>query len=205
MALSQAKKCVRMREYLARPEVKVKMGEYYAKPDVRARRSKQHSSDAAKAQKRKYLARPETKALKAKRRRERLANDPTYAITRRLRTRMSHAIHAAQAGKAAASAVLLGCSAEFLKTYIESKFLPGMSWDNRHLWHIDHCIPCAKFDMLDPEQQKQCFHYTNLQPLWAEDNYRKGDKCEASPTSRQPSALGTHAPNSQSTNTTLNQ
>jgi len=199
MALSQAKRCVRMREYLARPEVKVKLGEYYAKPEVRARRSKRNSSDAAKAQKRKYLARPETKALKAKRRRERLANDPAYAITRRLRTRMSHAIHAAQAGKAATSAALLGCTAEFLKVYTESKFLPGMTWNNRHLWHIDHRVPCAKFDMLDPEQQKQCFHYTNLQPLWAEDNYRKGDKCGASPTSRQLSAPDAQAPNSQST------
>jgi HNH endonuclease. len=53
-----------------------------------------------------------------------------------------------------------------------------MSWDNygRDGWHIDHIRPCASFDLTDPEQQRQCFHYTNLQPLWAADNIRKGAK-----------------------------
>jgi hypothetical protein len=53
-----------------------------------------------------------------------------------------------------------------------------MSWGNYglHGWHVDHIIPCASFDLTDPEQQRQCFHYTNLQPLWAEDNLRKSDK-----------------------------
>lgn len=73
---------------------------------------------------------------------------------------------------------LLGCSIEFFLQYIESKFLPGMTWNNhtRNGWHIDHIIPCASFDLTDPEQQKKCFHYSNLQPLWAVDNLRKSDK-----------------------------
>jgi hypothetical protein len=51
-----------------------------------------------------------------------------------------------------------------------------MSWDNhgKHGWHIDHIRPCASFDFSDPEQQQQCFHYSNLQPLWAGDNLSKG-------------------------------
>ena len=71
--------------------------------------------------------------------------------------------------KSKSSIELLGCNVDFLKEYIESKFTSGMSWDNRgiHGWHIDHILPCASFDLSDPEQQKQCFHYTNLQPLWA--------------------------------------
>lgn len=62
---------------------------------------------------------------------------------------------------------VLGCSIDELKIYLESKFKPGMSWENysRYGWHIDHIKPCSKFDLSDPEQQKQCFHYSNLQPL----------------------------------------
>ena len=51
-----------------------------------------------------------------------------------------------------------------------------MNWDNYGVWHLDHIIPCARFDLSDPEQQKICFHYTNLQPMWGEDNMRKGAK-----------------------------
>ena len=69
---------------------------------------------------------------------------------------------------------LLGASVTFVKKYLESLFQPGMSWDNYGEWHVDHIIPCASFDLNDPEQQKKCFHYTNLQPLWAADNIAKG-------------------------------
>jgi hypothetical protein len=50
-----------------------------------------------------------------------------------------------------------------------------MTWDNYGEWHMDHIQPCASFDQTDPEQQKICWHYTNYQPLWAEDNLRKSD------------------------------
>ncbi len=51
-----------------------------------------------------------------------------------------------------------------------------MTWDNYGKWQIDHKIPCASFDLTDPEQQKSCFHFSNLQPLWAKDNNSKGAK-----------------------------
>ena len=69
---------------------------------------------------------------------------------------------------------MLGCSIEKLKQYLSRQFLPKMSWGNYGQWHIDHIRPCSSFDLSNPDEQKKCFHYTNLQPLWAEDNYTKG-------------------------------
>ena len=73
---------------------------------------------------------------------------------------------------------LLGCSPQELKEWIENKFIEGMSWDKLgvHGIHIDHVIPCASFDLSIEENVRKCFHYTNLQPLWAKDNLSKGSR-----------------------------
>ena len=65
-----------------------------------------------------------------------------------------------------------------LKIHLQEKWLPGMSWENYgyYGWHIDHIIPCSKFDLSKLEEQKKCFHFTNLQPLWAADNIKKSNK-----------------------------
>jgi len=72
----------------------------------------------------------------------------------------------------------LGCTIEQLKIHIEKQFLPGMNWENHSFegWHIDHIIPLASFDLTNPEDFAKACHYTNLQPLWALDNLKKGDK-----------------------------
>jgi hypothetical protein len=71
---------------------------------------------------------------------------------------------------------LMGCDHQTLKAHLEKQFQSGMTWENygRHGWHIDHIKPCRSFDLTIPEEQCKCFHYTNLQPLWALDNHRKG-------------------------------
>ena len=71
---------------------------------------------------------------------------------------------------------IVGCSPEFLKEHLEKQFKDGMSWDNYGLygWHIDHIIPLSSAETED-EIYKLC-HYTNLQPLWAEENLSKGSK-----------------------------
>ena len=71
----------------------------------------------------------------------------------------------------------IGCDVESLKDYLSSKFKEGMTWENHgKVWHIDHIIPCVSFDFDSEEDLKKCWHYTNLQPLYALDNLRKGDK-----------------------------
>jgi len=72
----------------------------------------------------------------------------------------------------------LGCSIEEFKIYMESMFMEGMNWSNRGYtgWHIDHKIPCCNFNMKKEEDLMVCFHYTNMQPLWAEDNMKKHTK-----------------------------
>jgi hypothetical protein len=104
-----------------------------------------------------------------------------YRLECNLRGRLRSAIkHNARSDR---TLNLIGCSTEELKLYLENKFQKGMSWDNYGKWHIDHIRPCASFDLSDPAQQKECFHYSNLQPLWAIDNFKKSDSWDANPNS----------------------
>lgn len=68
----------------------------------------------------------------------------------------------------------LGCSISDFKEYLEARFRPDMTWENFGSWHIDHIFPLASFDLTKREDVMKACHYTNLQPLWAADNIRKG-------------------------------
>lgn len=98
-----------------------------------------------------------------------------YKLERILRGRLSNALSKIRAKKCQPTFDLVGCSIVELKIHIEKQWQPGMNWDNYNLytWHIDHIKPVNTFDLLDPEQQKQCFHYTNLRPLWSKDNWSR--------------------------------
>ena len=106
--------------------------------------------------------------------REKRRNDVGFRMKHNLCRRIHHSIK--DGYKSAKTLELLGCSIEELKIHLQSQFKEGMSWDNYgiHGWHIDHIRPCALFDLTDPEEQKKCFNYSNLQPLWASDNCSKG-------------------------------
>ena len=112
--------------------------------------------------------------LKVKYRNKIYKNSPSFRIYTSVRTRVLTFISGKN--KSLSTSKLLGCSVEELWKHLESKFQPGMTRNNHGKWHIDHIKPCASFDLSDPEQQKICFHYTNLQPLWAIDNLKKGAK-----------------------------
>ena len=67
--------------------------------------------------------------------------------------------------------------AELMQT-LEKEFRGGMSWKNYGTWHIDHIIPLVRFtyEFPDDPEFKKAWRLKNLQPLWADENLRKGQK-----------------------------
>ena len=109
-------------------------------------------------------------------RKNRLKTDINYHIKENLSSRMRMAIK--NNFKSGGTLDLIGCTIPELKEHLQNQFTEEMSWENygKGGWHVDHIIPCSVFDLTDPVEQKQCFHYTNLQPLWWKDNLTKSDK-----------------------------
>ena len=102
--------------------------------------------------------------------------NPLFRMRKNIRRRLLLALNGKFKNETTIS--LIGCSWDFLVKYLESKFKPGMTWSNYgyNVWHIDHIIPVSKFDISNPEELKKCMHYTNLQPLWANENLNKGNR-----------------------------
>ena len=154
----------------------------------KARRKKYYDKNIEKmrSEKREYIKRSKPKKIVydveyRKRNKDKIAaykkewekskrHEPLFKIKRNLRRRVHHALMGRN--KSDNTFNLIGCSAEDFKKHIESLWLEGMSWDNYGPsgWHIDHIKECHTFDLSDPEQQKECFHYSNQRPLWAKDN-----------------------------------
>jgi hypothetical protein len=110
-------------------------------------------------------------------------SDVNYRLLGSLRSRVHSAFRANKCKKGSKTLDLIGCSIQQLKQHLELQFKKGMTWDNygrgwnnQKEWHIDHIRPCASFNLTKLEEQQKCFHYSNLQPLWAKDNYIKGNK-----------------------------
>lgn len=104
----------------------------------------------------------------------RRATDPSFRMLSMLRNRVRSALRGG--AKTARTVELIGCSVEEFMAHIERQFAPGMSWSNIGAWELDHRVPCASFDMTKPEQQRACFHFSNLQPLWALENRSKSSR-----------------------------
>lgn len=154
----------RVRKYKAKPQNRAKFNE--------TRRKHYNSRSVEERRKIREARNPYFAAYMQNRR-----QDPLVTLVEALRRRQNNWI---KGNKAGSTQELTGCTWEQVRNHLENQFQPGMTWDNHgiHGWHIDHIRPCASFDLTDPEQQKQCFHYTNLQPLWAKDNLAKSDTWE---------------------------
>lgn len=119
---------------------------------------------------------PDGRAARREYARKQRAEDPQAMLKNRLRSRIRAALLSQYGHKAVKTIDLIGCSYETVKQHIESLFTDGMGWHNYGEWHIDHIIPCSSFDLTKEDQQKECFNYKNLQPLWAADNFKKSNK-----------------------------
>lgn len=148
------------------------------KHNASVRRWYQKNKNEAKyvATKRRWIQENSGKKAATKRRwkKARYAADSNFRLLELCRSRIWSALKGKV--KAQKTSELIGCSIEHLRLWLTFYFQPGMLWENYGDWHVDHIKPCASFDMSDPAQQRECFHYTNLQPLWAADNIRKGAK-----------------------------
>lgn len=114
-------------------------------------------------------------AKRAAKRRARNKPGTKTFLAQRIRRRLQRSIKDGRGMKSGKSREILGCDWQFLRDHLEARFTRGMTWENYgyHGWHIDHIVPLCRFDLRDPEQVKKAWHYTNLQPLWAWENYAK--------------------------------
>jgi hypothetical protein len=106
--------------------------------------------------------------------RKKRKNDIQFKIKVNLRSRFYKVLKGL--AKSATTIDLLGCSVVELIKHIESLWQSGMTWDNYGKWHIDHIKPLSSFNLISKEEQRKACHYSNLQPLWAIDNFKKSDR-----------------------------
>ena len=152
-------------------QIKLQLQKYYADPEIYKRvREKDRAYSRRRAHEIKLGIRPK----------------PIITIQDKikhnLRNRLLFLLKKSNVKKSVSSLDLLGCTIEEFKQHIESQFISDMSWDNHGIykvdgesvWHFDHIIPCSAFNLEDLNQQKKCFHYTNLRPLWGLENIKKG-------------------------------
>jgi len=126
---------------------------------------------------REYLKIPANRERLNRNRRDALRKNPSFCMGMLISCKIREAIkgQTGEKNKNYAEA-LLGIPIMEYREYIKDKFIKGMAWENYGEWDIDHIKPLSSFDLTDPEQQKICFYHTNTQPLWEEDNQKKGAK-----------------------------
>ena len=140
---------------------KAQMREYYLKNIEKKKEYKLKNREHFKEYKREYENR-------------RYKTDINFRVSKICRTRILQALKGLN--KSASTMKLIGCTIDELRNHIESKFEPWMTWENqgRGGWDIEHIKACAKFNLVDPEQQCACFNWSNLQPMEHIANIKKG-------------------------------
>lgn len=130
------------------------------------------ASDVGKKISKNYRERAKDKIRE--RERNRYANDIEYRLAHILRRRINSAIKGTR--KDSSVVDVLGCSIAEAVAHLTAQFRPGMSWEDRGSFHVDHKIPLSSYDLTDPVQYAAANHYTNLQPLTPLENFSKGAK-----------------------------
>ena len=167
--LNKCKRCVCDYAKQRAKEKRSEISEYQKQYRINNRKKLSKYQQSYRKENKEYVSELNRKYISNRRK-----TDLNFRLRDALRSRLGRVIRRNQRNKGTLE--LLGCSIEEFKNHLEQQFEPGMTWDNwgRSGWHIDHIKPLSSFDLTDPQQLAKATHYTNLQPLWAEDNIKKG-------------------------------
>ena len=168
---SQCKTCIKEYYKANVDKIKEQKKEYYKANVDKFKQYNKNNADKLKEQKKQY-----NKANRDtinKQRTLRRNQDPLFKLKENTRSRIRQSIKNNGYTKQSRTYKILGCSYEQFKSHIEKQFTEGMNWDNHGEWHLDHIIPISLG--LTEEEIIALNHYTNFQPLWAEDNIQKSN------------------------------
>jgi hypothetical protein len=126
-------------------------------------------------------------ALDARSLRKRLARDPVFKFSRQISKSIRRTMNGLKRGKR--WEIIVGYIVHELRQHLEAQFEDWMTWDNYGTWwHIDHRRPIAAFGLPSMASKdeivaraKECWALSNLRPLEAKANMRKGARWDASP------------------------
>ncbi len=137
-------------------------------------RSYHKNYEAHKEQQKEYNRSDKHKEWSRRNDKHKRSTDPLFKLRGNIRTLIRNSMASGGFKKSSKTAEILGCSYEEFKIHIENQFTEGMNWSNHGKWHYDHIYPIAR--AIDEAHMIKINHYTNFQPLWAEDNRAKGSK-----------------------------
>lgn len=120
--------------------------------------------------------RPTAGMSETERYRWQMENKPGYAINGRMRTSINKALKGGKAGRR--WELLVGYTIGELMAHLERQLPRGytMADFGTGRLHIDHIVPKSAFDVTNPAELKACWALSNLRPLPAVVNMRKGAK-----------------------------
>lgn len=148
---------------------------YQANPEVFRQKTRDYIARDPQAHRDRVLASiRKDKAAFSARRSQRKKDDPVHALSVNTRRLVALSLSKRGFGKSSKTQAILGCSWPEFAAHIERQLLPGMTWANRHLWHIDHIVPLAT--AVTESDVLALNHFTNLRPIWAVENLKKSGK-----------------------------
>lgn len=101
--------------------------------------------------------------------------DPNFKVAHLLRARVRKTLNGNR--RADSALEFLGCTLDFFKAWLTYCFAEGMDFENHgSVWHIDHTIPCSKFNFSNDGEQRICFHWSNMKPMYAVANISKNNR-----------------------------
>lgn len=146
------------------------------KEKIRGKKWTKNNPEKVREKEKRYLKKNQEKRLRWRKEYERKRKkNIAYRLKSNYSSLLSTVFKYKGVKKPKKTLLLLGCDIDFFFKYIENKFIDGMTFENYGKWHLDHIIPISSAGD-DLEKLIKLCHYTNLQPLWAIDNIRKGNK-----------------------------